>query len=48
MKIYYCPETNVIGLGDGLHIEFYWNGKLEESYLPLFLQEGYWIEIGDV
>jgi hypothetical protein len=46
--VYLQPETFTIGVSTGDFIEFYWNGVLEESYLPRLLKEGYWVLIGEL
>ena len=45
--VYYQPDTNTLGVSHGDFLQFYWNGKLGETYLPILEEEGYWIRIGE-
>jgi hypothetical protein len=47
-QVYLHPKTMTIGVAQGNFIEFYWNNKKEESYLPILMEMGEWIYIGDL
>lgn len=47
-KFYYAPAQNIAGVACGKFIWFYWNGKLEESYLPILEAQGVWVYIGEL
>lgn len=46
--VYLYPDCFVLGIATGDFIEFYWNGKKEESYLPLLEADGLWVLIGEL